>query len=853
MKALLGSQDVWDIVSNGYEEPESDAALNQAQREALQNTRKKNQKALTIIHQAIDDNNFEKISGATTAYQAWQILENTYKGVDRVKKVRLQKLRGDYESLHMKESESVSDYTSRLLAVVIEMKRFGETISDEQVVEKILRSLDEKFNFIVVAIEESKDLSTMSIDQLMGSLQAHEEKLLKKNKQMTENRVEENANYAEKDEESGDSSLFLACKGAETCENSAWYLDSGASNHMCGSKSMFIELDESVGGDIVFGDATKIPVKGKDKILINLKNGKHEFISNVYYVPNMKNNILSLGQLLEKGYNILMKDYSLLIRDNHDKIIAKVQMTKNRMFLLNIQTDVAQCLKSCLKDPNWIWHLRFGHLNFDGLRLLARKNMVKGLPYVKLPDQLCEGCLHGKQSRKSFPQESSWRARRPLELVHTDLCGPIKPSSFGKNNYFLLFIDDFSRKTWVYFVKEKSEVFGMFKRFKALVEKESGYYIKALRSDRGGEFTSNEFKTFCVENGIRRTMTVPFTPQQNGVVERKNRTILNMARSMLKCKKMPKEFWAQAVECAVYLSNRSPTRSLWNKTPQQAWTGRKPSIGHLRVFGCMAYAHIPDQKRSKLDDKSEKYVFVGYDASSKGYKLYNPVTKKTIVSRDVVFDEEASWNWNDEPEDYKFLCFPDEHDEPSDIASPPTSPITPQQSTSSSSASSSEGPRGMRSLQDIYDETEELSQSFNNLTLFCLFGDSEPLNFEEASQNDKWKIAMDEEIKAIKKNDTWELSTLPNGKKAVVFAPVARLETIRLLIALAAQNNWKIFQMDVKSAFLNGYLEEEVYLEQPPGYTVKGQEDKVLKLKKALYGLKQAPRMWNSRINKIFP
>ncbi|KAL0548871.1 hypothetical protein IC582_013348 [Cucumis melo] len=196
----------------------------------------------------------------------------------------------------------------------------------------------------------------------------------------------------------------------------------------------------------------------------------------------------------------------------------------------------------------------------------------------------------------------------------------------------------------------------------------------------------------------------------------------------------------------------------------------------------------------------------------------------------------------------------------------------------------------MRSLRDIYDETKELSQSFNNLTLFCLFGDSEPLNFEEALQNDKWKIAMDEEIKAIKKNNTWELSTLPNGKKAVgvkwvfkikrnekgeverykarlvakgysqrkdidydeVFALVARLETIRLLIALATQNNWKIFQMDVKSAFLNGYLEEEVYLEQPPGYSVKGQEDKVLKLEKTLYGLKQAPRMWNSRINKYF-
>ncbi|KAA0031828.1 copia protein [Cucumis melo var. makuwa] len=500
------------------------------------------------------------------------------------------------------------------------------------------------------------------------------------------NRVEENENYAEKDEESGDSSLFLACKDAKTCENSAWYLDSGASNHMCGSKSMFVELDESVGGDIVFSDATKIPVKGK--------------------------------------------------------------------------------------DPNWIWHLRFGHLNFDDLRLLARKNMVKGLPYVKHPDQLCEGCLHGKQSRRSFPQESSSRARRPMEFTQIFV---------DRSNQVLL---------------EKPEVFGMFKRFIALVEKESGYYIKALRSNRGGEFTSNEFKTFCAENGIRRPMTVPFTPQQNGVVERKNRTILNMARSMLKCKKMPKEFWAQAVECAVYLSNRSPTRSLWNKTPQQAWTRRKPSIGHL-----------------KYSDAWLMHIYLIKSVVSLMIKVRN-------------------------------MCL--------------SAMMQAQKAT-----------------------------SFIILLQRRRF---ELLNFEEALQNDKWKIAMDEEIKAIKKNDTWELSTLPNGKKAVgvkwvlkikknekgeverykarlvakgyyqrkgidydeVFAPVARLETIRLLIALAAQNNWKIFQMDVKSAFLNGYLEEEVYLEQPPGYSVKGQDDKVLKLKKALYGLKQAPRMWNSRINKYF-
>ena len=193
--------------------------------------------------------------------------------------------------------------------------------------------------------------------------------------------------------------------------------------------------------------------------------------------------------------------------------------------------------------------------------------MVRGLPSIEHPNQLCEGCLFGKQSRKSFPKEASTRTNKPLQLVHADVCGSIKPSSLGKNNYFLLFIDDFSRKTWIYFLKQKSEVFGAFKKFKAFVEKQSDQEIKALRSDRGGEFTSNEFKEFCETNGIHCPLTVPRSPQQDGVAEKKNWSILNMARSMLKSKKMPKELWAEAVDCAVYLSNRCPTRSVQGKTP----------------------------------------------------------------------------------------------------------------------------------------------------------------------------------------------------------------------------------------------------------------------------------------------
>ncbi|PKU78070.1 Retrovirus-related Pol polyprotein from transposon TNT 1-94 [Dendrobium catenatum] len=379
-------------------------------------------------------------------------------------------------------------------------------------------------------------------------------------------KVNEKVNYVE-EERKEDDILLLAYKNNEKCEDGTWYLDTGASNHMCGKRSMFVELDETVGGNVSFGDDSKIEVKGKGNILIRLKNGNHQFISNVYFVPNMRSNILSLGQLLEKGYDIHLKNNYLFLKDNIGTLIAKVPMSRNRMFLLNIQNDVAKCLKACYKDVSWLWHLRFGHLNFGGLELLSKKEMVRGLPCIKHPDQVCEACLLGKHFRKSFPRESSSRAQKPLELIHTDVCGPIKPCSLGKSNYFLLFIDDFSRKTWVYFLKQKSEVFGIFKKFKAAVEKESGLKIKAMRSDRGGEFTSKEFQEFCEANGIRRSLTVPGSPQQNGVAERKNRTILDMARSMLKSKKLPKEFWAEAVSCAVYLTNRSPTRSVWGMTP----------------------------------------------------------------------------------------------------------------------------------------------------------------------------------------------------------------------------------------------------------------------------------------------
>nr|KYP60023.1 Retrovirus-related Pol polyprotein from transposon TNT 1-94 [Cajanus cajan] len=241
--------------------------------------------------------------------------------------------------------------------------------------------------------------------------------------------------------------------------------------------------------------------------------------------------------------------------------------------------------------------------------------------------------------------------------------------------------------TWVYFLKIKSEVFGIFKKFKALVEKQSGKQIKALRSDRGKEYTSREFDKFCEDEGIERQLTVAYTPQQNGVSERKNHTVMEMARLMLKEKGLPNTFWAEAVYTAVYLLIRCPTKVVRDKTPIEAWSGKKPSAKHLRVFGSICYIHVPDEKRHKLEDKTVRGIFLGYNSQSKGYRVYNLQTKKLTISRDIEVDENATWNWEEERIEKKTLYMPMSQpttssleDNNQDIFISPESPrIVPQQ------------------------------------------------------------------------------------------------------------------------------------------------------------------------------
>ncbi|KAD5802931.1 hypothetical protein E3N88_14291 [Mikania micrantha] len=432
-----------------------------------------------------------------------------------------------------------------------------------------------------------------------------------------------------------------------TTNESLRYLDNGASNHMTRNKEHFRELDKKVSGRVRFGDVSFVEIEGKGSILMECKNKEQRIISHVYYIPNLKNNILSLGKLTENGCKVLLERDLLFLYDNNETLLMKVTRLKNRLYNINLRIGVPICLLSKIDEEAWLWHARLGHINFDTIKLMTHKNLVQGVPRINHASQICDACLLGKHIRAPFPNQARFKSDKPLELVYGDLCGPISPPPHSGKKYIFLLVDDCTRYMWIYLLSSKDQAFGIFREFKQLVENEVGTKLKILRTDRGGEFTSSEFTSFCKEHGIARQLTAPYTPQQNGVVERRNRTMLSTTHSIMKAMSMPQNFWGEAVRHTIYVLNRTPTKALKNSTPFEALKGRKPNLKHLRVFGCVAYAKVPSNHLTKLHDRSVKMVYLGVQEGSKACRLFDPMTKKICISRDVKFLEKESLNWSE--------------------------------------------------------------------------------------------------------------------------------------------------------------------------------------------------------------
>ena len=369
---------------------------------------------------------------------------------------------------------------------------------------------------------------------------------------------------------------------------------------MTGHRHYFSSLsEEEFGFEILLGDDYAYHPKGVRTVRFERETDKPLYLSDVLYVLGLKKNLVSVLALEDKGYKVSFKDRRAYIKpkglsEGSEQVIG---VRKDKLYKLQFDSHYALASNNNTKDYE-LWHRHVAHLEHGALKILGK--IVTGMPsFTTEHHEVCKGCVLGKYVRAPFPISDS-RSKSILDLIHSDICGPMSSLSIGgKFIYCITFIDDFSKKTWIYFLTGKtSEVVKKFLEFKALVETQTGKRIKSLRSDNGGEYTSHAYKRFCAKAGIKRELTVPYTPQQNGVSERKNRAIVGAAKEMMHDQNLPKFLWAKACNTVVYLQNRSPHRVLGNITHEEAFMGKKPDISHLHIFYCTVYCHIPAEKKN---------------------------------------------------------------------------------------------------------------------------------------------------------------------------------------------------------------------------------------------------------------
>ncbi|GJY46279.1 putative ribonuclease H-like domain-containing protein [Tanacetum coccineum] len=644
-------------------------------------------------------------------------------------------------------------------------------------------------------------------------------------------------------------------------------VDSGCSRHMTGNKAYLIDYQDYNGGPVVFG-GSKGYIIGKGKI----KTRKLDF-KDVSFVKELQQfNLFSVSQMCDKKNKVLFTDTECLVLSpefklpHENQVLLKVPR-QNNMYSFNLVNIVPIGGLACLiakatVDESNMWHRRLGHVNFKNLNKLVKGNLVRGLPAkVFQNDHTCVACHNGKQHKASCKAKSVRSISQPLQLLHMDLFGPTSIRSINHKSYCLVITDDFSRFSWVFFLRTKDETSAILKDFIRQIENQLNKKVKIIRCDNGTKFKNRDMIEFCGSKGIKREYSNARTPQQNGVAERKNRTLIEAARTMPAYSFLPNTFLAEAVSTTCYVLNRVLVTKPQNKTPYELITGKTPIIRYIRPFGChvtilntidhlrkfkkkahedsMNYVRLENQAIKPAGPKNTNHSAEtknGDDKSKEDTDLKSQ--EKPVDEAEQAFRKELKRLKKQEKEDY------DEAEalqkKISQGADDARASSTKTVSTASTSVSTASTPVSTASPSRVLDDSP-ISKS----RIHSIHPSSQiPGNPKSAVQT-RSKVEKD----------------LPKGKRAIgtkweegidndeVFSPVARIEAIRIFLAFASYMGFIVYQMDVKSAFLYGTIEEEVYVSQPPGFVDPKHPKKVYKVVKALYGLHQAPRAWYATLS----
>src|SRR3954465_3659428 len=641
---------------------------------------------------------------------------------------------------------------------------------------------------------------------------------------------------------------------------------------------MFTSYQVARDSSVLMGNGSHATVRGVGTVDLKFTSGKIVQLRNVQHVPTMNKNLVSGSLLCRDGFKLVFESNKVIVSKFGQFIGKGYECGGLFRFSLSdfCNKSVNHICGSMDSDAN-VWHSRLCHVNFGLMSRLSSLSLIPTFAIAK--GSKCHSCVQSKQPRKPHTAAEE-RNLAPLELVHSDLCEMNGVLTKGEKRYFMTLIDDATRFCYVYLLQTKDEALDYFKIYKAEVENQLERKIKRLRSDRGGEYFPKIFDEFCQEHGIIHERTPPYSPQSNGVAERKNRTLTDLVNSMLATAGLSKAWWGEALLTSCHVLNRVPNKNK-EKTPYEEWVGRKPSLSYLRTWGCLAKVNVPIPKKRKLRPKTVDCVFLLYAFYSIGYRFL--VVKSEVPDMHIgMIMESNDATFFEDIFPMKDMSTSSNQEMPSSSNQEPVTITEPAIS--------------MEHFESPVEENNEVSTRSKRQRTAKSFGDdffvylineilssiSEAYASEDA---DYWKEAIRSEMDSILANETWEITDRPYGCKPIgcksvfkkkirpdgtiekykarlvakgyaqkegedffdTYSPVARLTTIRVLLSLAASHGLLVRQMDVKTAFLNGELDEKIYMEQPDGFVLDGQEGKVCKLLKSLYGLKQAPKQWHEK------
>ena len=639
-------------------------------------------------------------------------------------------------------------------------------------------------------------------------------------------------------------------------------VDTGATSHIITDKCKFISFDKTFNPShhcIELADGSRndklVVGRGDASVIMTDSEGieRNVILKNALCIPSFPQDIFSVHAANQQGVSLEFSPESSCIKTRNGTIF-NVE-TENKLYFVNKISCKANSSRSLNE-----WHSILGHCNKDDV--LKLQNVVNGMNISdKSKSEPCETCIKGKfaQYRNKNPDR---KAQEVLELVHCDIAGPVDPVAKCNYKYAINFVDDKSGYIFVYLLKAKSEAPTALKQFLA----DSAPYgnVKCVRSDNALEFTGNEFESILRERGVKHEFSAPYSPHQNGTAERSWRSLFEMTRCLIIEAKIPKTLWSYALKTAAHIRNRC-FNNRTESTPYEVLTSRRPNLNNMHKFGSKCFAYVYEKK--KLDDRAEEGIFVGYDPSSPAYFVFMPHKNNVVKARMVKFVNAHS---DDPIQEEEEMYIPIENPRPTTEDVEPTTNEENQRY-----------PQRNRLPPKYLDDYVKCSIDY------CYRISDIPNNYQEAIKSQDqaaWKKAMDDEILSLEDNNTYELTTLPDGCTSIgsrwvfavklgpddeekykarlvakgysqvhgidyqeTFSPTAKITSIRMLMQLAVQNDYYINQMDVKSAYLNADIDAEIYLDQPEGYCKQSDNGSKLvwKLKKSLYGLKQSGRNWN--------